>query len=151
MTAPDGELDEFAAALARDAGEPYAMVNVFTPDLQFFVGLHAPDGDDLPAVGRTMPRDHGFCPEVVARRRALPLPDVFAHARFASNPVVDQIGIRTYAGAPLIYQDTVLGTVCFLGPTDRPRETGRAQHALINSRRDALMDLLVRRAGLPSQ
>ncbi|MBA9002829.1 GAF domain-containing protein [Thermomonospora cellulosilytica] len=139
----------FAAGLARDAeapSEPYAMVNLIT-DEQVFAGLHNPAGGDLPTVGRTMPRDHGYCPEVVDRRKALVLPDVFAAPRFASNPVVDQIGIRTYAGAPLIHQPTgtVLGTVCVVGTTALPRSTGKASLALIKARRDALMDRIYQR------
>lgn len=139
--------DAFATELARAAGEPYAMVNVFT-DEQVFVGLHRPTDGDLPAVGRTMPRDHGWCPEVVERGTALVLPDVYAHPRFAGNPVVDKIGIRTYAGAPLIHQPTgtVLGTVCVVGPTERPRTSAQARLALLRERRDALMDLVQRQA-----
>ncbi|MFD0427524.1 GAF domain-containing protein [Streptomyces zhihengii] len=72
-----------------------------------------------------MPLDHGFCPEVVDRRKALVLPDVFSSPRFAGNTVVDLIGIRTYAGAPLVHGDTVLGTVCFVGPVERDLSTGR--------------------------
>jgi GAF domain-containing protein len=146
LGAPDEEFDRFAAELARDAGMPYAMVNLVT-DQQVFVGVHSPAEGDLPAVDRTMPRDHGYCPEVIERKAALVLPDVFAHPRFAGNPVVDQIGIRTYAGAPLIHQPTgtVLGTVCVVGPTERPQSTGQASLALIKARRDALMKIIHRR------
>ena len=145
---PDEEFDAFAADLARDAGLPYAMVNIVTHE-QTFLGLHTPTGADLPPVGRTMPRNHGYCPEVIERRAALVLPDVFAHPRFAGNPVVDQIGIRTYAGAPLIHQPTgtVLGTICVVGPTERPLSTGQASLALIKTRRDQLMQLIYRRTG----
>jgi hypothetical protein len=65
-----------------------------------------------------MDLDHGFCPHVVARRKALVLDDVYAYPRFAGNPVVDEIGVRTYLGAPLIDDDgTVLGTVCAVDPS----------------------------------
>jgi hypothetical protein len=147
---PDPEFDQFARDLAREAGVPYAMVNLFTADEQHFVGLHS-DGGDLPAVGRTMPRDHGYCPEVVDRRKSLVLPDVMAHPRFAGNTVVDKIGIRTYAGAPLIDPSTeiVLGTVCFVGLEQLPRETGQASLALIKQRAEDLMQLIYERAGNP--
>ncbi|MGW4032135.1 GAF domain-containing protein [Streptomyces sp. NPDC004838] len=101
LTGPDDELDAFAARLAADADVPYAMVNAFG-DEQHFVGLHADRGSGLPDVGRGMALDHGWCPEVVKRELPLVLPDVYAHPRFAGNPVVDAIGIRTYAGAPLV-------------------------------------------------
>ncbi|GAA3308660.1 hypothetical protein GCM10020295_71320 [Streptomyces cinereospinus] len=64
-------------------------------------------------MGRFLPRDHGFCPHVVARRKALVLDDVRDYPRFAGNPVVDEYGVHSYLGAPLV--DTtamVLGTVC---------------------------------------
>ncbi|MFI5822852.1 GAF domain-containing protein [Streptomyces rishiriensis] len=151
LGAPDPEFDLIAKELAEAAGVPYAMVNLFHPITgeQLFVGLETPTDAALPAVGRNMPGNHGFCPEVVRRRKALVLPDVFAHPRFAGNPVVDRIGIRTYAGAPLIHEpsDTVIGTVCFVGTSALPLSTGKHSLELIKERRDELMDLVMRRAG----
>ncbi|MGW3930864.1 GAF domain-containing protein [Streptomyces microflavus] len=148
LTGPEPELDAFAAQLAQEAGVPYAMVNIFGDQQQFF-GLHTPgDDSELPTVGRSMPVDHGFCPEVVDRRKALVLPDVFSSPRFAGNTVVDLIGIRTYAGAPLLHGDTVLGTVCFVGPVERDLSTGRDSLALIKQRRDDVMNFLYQRAGI---
>ena len=138
------DLDAFAADLARQADVPYAMVNIFT-DQQFFVGLCSPSpGDDLPAIDRSMPLEHGYCPEVFALKIARVLPDVMASPRFASNPVVDQLGVRTYVGAPLVHQPTgiTLGTVCWVGPESRPRSTGRASAQLIKASRDELMALI---------
>ncbi|SNT33430.1 GAF domain-containing protein [Actinacidiphila glaucinigra] len=143
----DPELDAFAARLAQEAGVPFAMVNVFTPDRQQFVGLHAPDGPDAAPVGRTMPLHHGFCRAVVDRARPLVLPDVFAAPRFAGDPVIDLLGIRTYAGAPLIHDGVVLGTVCAVGPDEKPQETGQDSLALVNRIRDEVMAHLYRRAG----
>jgi PAS domain-containing protein len=55
---------------------------------------------------------------VVTRRKALVLDDVFAYPRFAGNPVVDELGVRSYLGAPLIDEDgVVLGTVCAVDPS----------------------------------
>ncbi|MET9111630.1 GAF domain-containing protein [Streptomyces zhihengii] len=148
LSGPTPELDAFAARLAQAAGVPYAMVNIFGDQQQFF-GLHTPGEDsDLPTVGRSMPLDHGFCPEVVDRRKALVLPDVFSSPRFAGNTVVDLIGIRTYAGAPLVHGDTVLGTVCFVGPVERDLSTGRDSLALIKQHRDHVMAFLHQRAGI---
>ncbi|MEV8033603.1 GAF domain-containing protein [Streptomyces sp. NPDC086182] len=148
LVGPEPELDAFAEQLAQEAGVPYAMVNIFGVEQQFF-GLHTPgDDSELPTVGRSMPLGHGFCPEVVARKKALVLPDVFSSPRFAGNTVVDLIGIRTYAGAPLIHGDTVLGSVCFVGPVERGLNTGRDSLALIKRRRDDVMDFLCHRAGI---
>lgn len=148
LTGPEPELDAFATQLAQEADAPYAMINILGTEQQFF-GLHTPGGEsELPRIGRKMPLDHGFCPEVVNRKKALVLPDVFSSPRFAGNTVVDLIGIRTYAGAPLIHGDTVVGTICFVGPVQRPLNTGRGSLKLIKQRRDDIMNFFYQRAGI---
>jgi GAF domain-containing protein len=151
---PDAEFDPLAARITRPIapqhGEHgqnlYAMVNLFTEQEQTFVGLHIPPG--MRAVDRTMRPDHGFCPEMLDRTKALVLSDVCANPHFASNPVVDKLGVRTYAGAPLVHEPTgtVLGTVCVIGTDPLPRETGQTSLTLIKRHRDALMDALAQRA-----
>jgi GAF domain-containing protein len=149
LDGPEPELDAVAKRLAQEARVPYAMVNIFGAEQQQFFGLHTPgEESELPTVGRSMPLDHGYCPEVVDRKKALVLPDVFASPRFSGNTVVDRIGIRTYAGAPLLHGDTVLGTLCFVGPVERDLSTGRRSLDLIKQRRDDLMNLLYQRAGI---
>ncbi|QXJ26995.1 GAF domain-containing protein [Actinomadura graeca] len=149
LTGAEGRWDAFAADLARAfagqlhaaAAVPYAMVNVIT-DRQHFVGLHIPQGQE--PVERTMSTQDGFCPEVAARGLGLVLPDVCAYPRFAANAVVDGLGIRTYAGAPLVHPATgiVLGTVCVVGTTPLPLSTGTASLELLKARSTALMDLI---------
>ncbi|MEU1056067.1 GAF domain-containing protein [Streptomyces sp. NPDC005876] len=154
---PEAALDAFADGLAELTGAPYAMVNFPVDNGQFFAGLRRPEvppgvrGDGTgPEFGRFQPRDHGFCPHVVARRRALVLEDVRDYPRFAGNPVVDEFGIRSYLGAPLIDgTGTVLGTV---GAADvRPRPWGRAGLDTIKSAAAELVARIERSAddGLP--
>ncbi|MFI5987611.1 GAF domain-containing protein [Streptomyces sp. NPDC051555] len=147
LDGPDPRLDDFARHLAHDAQVPYAMVNIFG-DTQQFLGLCTPGPQDmLPEVGRSMSLAHGYCPEVVARRTALVLPDVFSSPRFSGNEVVDLIGIRTYAGAPLIHASgVVLGTVCFVGPQEQPKASGQGSLALIKKYRDEVMAYLTHQA-----
>ncbi|MEU6346498.1 GAF domain-containing protein [Streptomyces sp. NPDC046977] len=145
--AADPELDAYAARLAQEEGVPYAMVNIFTPDQQQFLGLHAPADPDAPPVGRAMPLNHGFCRVVVERGLPLVLPDVFVAPRFAGDPVVDLLGIRTYTGAPLIHDGVVLGTVCAVGPEEKPQATGKASLALIKQIRDEVMAHILQKAG----
>ncbi|MEU3788261.1 GAF domain-containing protein [Streptomyces fructofermentans] len=133
-------LDSFADRLAELAEAPYAMVNFVGEERQFFAGLHAPDsereagrrtapgpGTDgpgpaaKPRIGRRMAREYGFCPHVVVRRKALVLEDVRDYPRFAGNPLVDEFGIRSYLGAPLIDRTGLaLGTVCVTDVEPRP-------------------------------
>jgi GAF domain-containing protein len=129
---PDPALDAFADHLAELTRAPYAMVNFLDENRQFFAGLHTPGGAGLsrattggehakPEVGRQLARDYGFCPHVVVRRKALVLEDVCDYPRFAGNPVVDEFGIRSYLGAPLIDSTgMVLGTVCVVDTEPRP-------------------------------
>jgi GAF domain-containing protein len=148
---PETALDAFAHRLAKHVGAPYAMVNFVGEHRQFFSGLHVPEvrpwvdpDDNAPEVGRHMERDHGFCPHVVVRRKALVLEDVRDYPRFAGNPVVDEYGIRSYLGAPLI--DTtgmVLGTVCVADV--EPRPWGKAGLETIKSTAADLVGQLERR------
>ncbi|MFE0805951.1 GAF domain-containing protein [Streptomyces sp. NPDC058848] len=154
---PDPALDTFAAHLAHLAEAPYAMVNFLVEGGQFFAGLRVPevppvtrDDGSSTEFGRVQPRDHGFCPHVVVRRKALVLEDVRDYPRFAGNPVVDTFGIRSYLGAPLIDSTgTVLGTVS--ASDVRPRTWGRAGLTTIKSTAADLVRRIERSAedGLP--
>ncbi|MFD9907259.1 GAF domain-containing protein [Streptomyces sp. NPDC059063] len=156
-------LDAFADRLARIMDAPYAMVNFLDENGQFYAGLHAPEsvpGGGEPAgaagpdavpdavveggVGRRVPRDRGYCPHVVARGKALVLEDVCDYPRFAGNPVVDEWGVRSYLGAPLIDRTGIaLGTVCVADVAPRP--WGRAGLDTIKSTAAELTDRIHRR------
>ena len=155
--APDRDLDAFARELAEAARElsgtdhtPFAMVN-FVTDQQFLGGVHAPPGSHPAAevlMGRAAPLEFGFCPHVVVRRKALVLDDVCDYPRFAGNPIVDGLGVRTYVGAPLIDRTgTALGTICVVD--SEPRPWGRPGLNLIKERAADLMQWIGRREGLP--
>jgi hypothetical protein len=114
-------LDDIATDMAGRSGFVWAMVNAFSND-QTFLGLHNPAAESgYPIVGRTMNRDHGFCPDVIQRRLSLPLPDVAASPRFQGNHVVDAIGIQSYFGSPIVDAETGLAllTVCIVDPEPR--------------------------------
>ncbi|MDQ0792634.1 GAF domain-containing protein [Streptomyces sp. B1I3] len=125
--------DAFADRVAEVTATPFSMVNFIDENRQFFAGLHTPagirTGADLGAAAaagssrsiRRLARDHGYCPHVLVRRKALVLEDVCDYPRFAGNPVVDGIGIRSYLGAPLIDRTGIaLGTVCAVDTVPRP-------------------------------
>ncbi|BDH06609.1 MULTISPECIES: GAF domain-containing protein [Streptomyces] len=131
---PEPALDAFADHLAQVTGAPYAMVNFIGEQRQYFAGLSAPptgplaparEGGARAEAGRGLPREHGFCPYVVVRHKALVLEDVRDYPRFAGNPIVDDLGIRSYLGAPLIDSSgMVLGTVC--AADTEPRTWGKS-------------------------
>lgn len=141
---PDPAFDEFARKLTEITGAPYAMVNFISADRQYFAGLHTTGPSDASTPGREMDRDHGYCPHVVVRRKALVLDDVCDYPRFAGNPVVDEIGIRSYLGAPLIDRTgTTLGTICVVDV--EPRPWGRAGLETIKSMAAELIEQIHRR------
>jgi GAF domain-containing protein len=152
---PDPEFDDFAQKLAHITGAPYAMVNFISEDRQYFAGLYtasAGQSSSTPAAaagaqpGRVMSRDHGYCPHVVVRRKALVLDDVCDYPRFAGNPVVDEIGIRSYLGAPLIdHTGTTLGTICVVDT--EPRPWGREGLETIKALASELVERINQREG----
>ncbi|MCX5401133.1 GAF domain-containing protein [Streptomyces sp. NBC_00102] len=147
--------DDFADRVAAVTASPFSMVNFIDENRQFFAGLHTPAGNqsggDLGSAAarsnrsdRFMARDHGYCPHVLVRRKALVLDDVCDYPRFAGNPVVDGIGIRAYLGAPLIDGTGVaLGTVCAVDTVPRP--WGRAGLVTIKALAQELMGHIDRR------
>ncbi|MER5254356.1 MULTISPECIES: GAF domain-containing protein [unclassified Streptomyces] len=137
---PDLAFDAFADRLAEVTGAPYSMVNFIDENRQFFAGLHTPGDPEH----RYMERDHGYCPHVIVRRKALVLEDVCDYPRFAGNPVVDEIGIRSYLGAPLIDRTGIaLGTVCVVDV--EPRPWGRAGLETIKAMAAELIEQIHRR------
>ncbi|UQA91763.1 GAF domain-containing protein [Streptomyces halobius] len=144
--------DAFARELARTTRAPYAMVNFIDEHRQYFAGLYAPAQDRAVELGpappsaqpgRVMARDHGYCPHVVVRRKALVLEDVCDYPRFAGNPVVDEIGIRSYLGAPLIDRTGMaLGTICVVDL--EPRPWGREGLAVIKGKAAELVERIHR-------
>ncbi|MER8235551.1 GAF domain-containing protein [Streptomyces sp. NPDC101490] len=154
----DPAFDAFAQRLAEVTGAPFSMVNFIDENRQFFAGLHTPEGtlsgSDLGAaaagaaaagsLGRQLARDRGYCPYVVVRRKALVLEDVCDYPRFAGNPVVDEIGVRSYMGAPLIDRTGVaLGAVCVFDT--EVRAWGRAGLETIKAMAAELVEQIHRR------
>ncbi|MEV0785666.1 GAF domain-containing protein [Streptomyces sp. NPDC050423] len=147
--------DAFADRVAEVTEVPFSIVNFIDGNRQFYAGLHTPAGTrkgaDLGATaagsgrsGRYVALDHGYCPHVVVRRRALVLEDVCDYPRFAGNPVVDDIGIRSYLGAPLIDRTGIaLGAVCAVDTVPRP--WGRAGLDTIKSLAQELIGHIHRR------
>lgn len=143
----DEAFERFARLAASLTQAPLAMVNFVSDELQMFRGLFAPSGKpkdgivfDMPDLDRTMPLHYGFCPHVVANRSSLALHDLFAYPRFRGNPVIDEIGVRAYIGAPLVDDtDTVIGTVCALDLQPREEQSWRERRQDMQHLADALL------------
>jgi hypothetical protein len=139
---PEAKFDRVASLAGRFAQAPLAMVNFINDERQMFRGLFVPpssqddggsgdegvvfDLDDLPEVAREAPINYGFCPHVMASNAQLALDDVFDYPRFKGNPLVNEMGVRSYLGTPLVdHTGEILGTLCVLDM--RPRQW-KSQH-----------------------
>ena len=128
----DPEYDDFAKRILDITGASWSGVNVVGEgQKQFFAGIYGPgtdpvDGPDA-SIGREMDADHGYCVHVVAREKAMALTDTLEYPRFATNPVVDKLGIRAYIGAPLVDDEgNTIGTVWAID--NKPHEEWTQDH-----------------------
>ncbi|WP_333766548.1 GAF domain-containing protein [Streptomyces sp. IBSBF 2435] len=124
----EATFDRVARIAASLTKSPLAMVNFINDERQMFRGMYVPPSSpdapmtgsesngivfDLSSVAREAGNDYGFCPHVVAQGSQLALDDVFDYPRFKGNPLVNDMGVRSYLGTPL--RDNtgmILGTVC---------------------------------------
>lgn len=151
-THPEPEFDDFARMLATTTKSPLAVVNFIGEREQYFAGMHGPTVVQAGPGGvvtpsdedRTMFKDKGWCPHVVSRKLPLVLDDVCDYPRFAGNPVVDEFGIRSYIGAPLIDKTgTALGTICIVDM--EPRPWGRPGLEFIKAKAAEMMEIINKR------
>ncbi|MFJ3363583.1 GAF domain-containing protein [Streptomyces anthocyanicus] len=144
-TSAEPAFDAIARDMANATGFLYGFINLFL-DEQTFIGLHQPPpGSGHVVINRTMRLDHGWCPEVIARRNPLPLRNVHLSPRFSGNPVVDAVGIKSYFGAPLIHPSgVVLGTACVTDPEKRPLSQAAMIRDEVSAHGQQVMDLIIR-------
>ncbi|WP_425509240.1 GAF domain-containing protein [Vogesella oryzae] len=104
-------------------GTPTALLSLVDHDRQWFKARHGM------ALTET-PRELSLCGHVVADGNMLVVEDTRQDARFADNPLVTSLGMRFYAGAPLLLDDNhVIGTLCL--NDSQPRQFGaHEQHQL---------------------
>jgi GAF domain-containing protein len=92
---------------------PIALLTLVDEDRQFFLsswGLPEPL-----ATERQTPLDYSLCQHAVAAGRPLIVGDALADPVLSTNRTVVELGIRAYAGIPLITPDShAVGTVCVL-------------------------------------
>ncbi len=110
-TPVESAFDRLTELAALTLGVPIATVSLITGDRQFFksqCGLPA-----AAAEARGTPLSHSVCQFVVSDRRALVIADTLADARVAENLAVTELGLRAYAGIPLVADGgEVIGSFC---------------------------------------
>lgn len=139
-------LDRTALRAADVFDAPMAMVTLVDEHEAVWQGaagvdLHAPD------VPRRQPRQGLPCHWVVTDRAALFIEDIDRDPRLADSAARQALGLRSYAGAPLVTTDgQVIGVLCVVDT--RPRAFGEAERTLLQTMATTLMSQLARlRAG----
>ncbi|HEX9890432.1 MAG TPA: GAF domain-containing protein [Actinomycetota bacterium] len=125
-TPPEDSFDRLTRLATRIFDVPIALVSLVDQDRQWFKSCTGLD------VAET-PRWTAFCSQAILSDDVTVVPDATLDPRFADSPLVTEMGIRFYAGAPLRSPDGHnLGTLCI---KDRvPRDLSAEQ-------RDMLRDL----------
>lgn len=97
------DLTQLAASLCQ---APVAVITFVDSDRQYFKSAFG-------AQMTTAPLEQGFCPFVVELGQPLVVTDAPNDAKFHSHPAIDSMGLRFYAGVPLITdQAQSIGTIC---------------------------------------
>lgn len=121
-TGPEERFDRVTRLAQRLFDVPIALVSLVDADRQWF--------KSHPNLETTeTPREVAFCGWVILGDEVMQVPDAMEDPRFAGNPlVVDDPGIRFYAGAPISGPGgSRLGTLCLI---DRePRRLSDADQA----------------------
>jgi serine/threonine protein kinase len=141
-TAPEEAFDRITSLVSRTLHVPISTVSIVDRDRIWFKSHH---GIGAEQIGR----DPGFCVAVVETGRVVHVPDATADPATRENPLVTGLGVRFYAGAPLIGSDGyVLGSLSALDTT--PRALTDDQLSILTSLADlATHELERHRATLP--
>lgn len=138
-TKPERAFDDLTLLASHICGTPIALITLVDKDRQWFksrVGI---------SVTETA-RSIAFCSHAIVHRDLFIVPDAREHDAFRDNPfVLDDPGIRFYAGAPLITPDgEALGTLCVADRVPRTLTPDQLE-ALEALRRQAQAQLELRR------
>ncbi|WP_052401245.1 sensor histidine kinase [Muricoccus aerilatus] len=140
-TPREADFDDIVAIASEVCGAPIALVSLVDADRQWFKARH---GVGLSAT----PLDGAFCPHSFPDKELLVVPDATRDPRFRDSPLVTgPLGIRFYAGAPLVTPDGfALGTVCVIDT--KPRELTEAQARTLRALARQVITLLELRRAL---
>ena len=107
--ARDPRLAAIVARAAAIFAAPTAMISIVDGRRQRWIVRHSTDDE---GTSRTI----SFCGHAILEpQEVLAVPDALADERFAGNPLVQgEAGIRLYVGAPLVQNDSALGSLCVI-------------------------------------
>ena len=106
-------MEAIAAHSAYQLNAPISLVSAVLDTAQFFLGAHGVTGWLDEALGT--PAEWALCSHTVLTGRPYCLIDAITDAVHADNPLVTMIGLRSYAGVPLIDDSgQILGAHCVI-------------------------------------
>lgn len=132
-TLPEESYDTITALMAYICEVPISLVSIIDRDRNFLKSHHGiPFNED--------PRNRSFCGHaIVADVDIMIVPDTKEDERFRDNPLVSEMGVRFYAGAPLINPNGhKLGTLCVFDM--QPKQLNVHQvNALVNMSKQVML------------
>jgi hypothetical protein len=117
---------EFITQEAKEVfGVAVAVVSLIDLGRQWFKSINGLDAKESP-------RSCSFCTHAIQRHdkaaTVMVVPDATQDVRFKDSPLVTGLGVRFYAGAPLISPEgPKLGTLCLIGMEARPEGLTKAE------------------------
>jgi GAF domain-containing protein len=113
-TPPEDRFDRIGRVAAALFEVPIVLVSLVDRDRQWFKSCLG-----IPDTGTS--RELSFCAHAILGKDTMVVPDTLRDQRFADNPLVTgEPRIRFYAGYPLAFEDTRIGTLCLVDR--RPRQ-----------------------------
>lgn len=139
-TLPEREYEDIVTIASAVCDTPVALLSLVDRDRQWFKAR-------LGFAPSETSRDISFCAYAILGEQVFVVPDADADERFQGNPLVDESGVRFYAGAPLVGEDGLaLGTICVIDT--EARTITQQQLSALQALSRLTMQLLLNRAAL---
>lgn len=110
--------DEATQTVSRLLAMPISILSIVDADMQRFksvVGLSSLGLMNQLAATRSIPRNESFCTQVIDTSKTFALEDATAHPAFSQSLLVQQYGIQSYLGVPLITSEgCCIGTLAIM-------------------------------------